>query len=81
MDLLNATADYDGQGQAAHRRYGTIKYPTVVECGSGTMTIISTRDSAHDFIVKFSPNMGVAVVAPLTKKMAAQSFAYHSNNY
>ena len=35
MDLLNATADYDGQGQAAHRRYGTIKYPTVVECGSG----------------------------------------------
>ena len=35
MDLLNATADYDGQGQAAHRQYGTIKYPTVVECGSG----------------------------------------------
>ena len=32
-----------------------------------------SRGSAHDFIVKFSPN----VVASLTGEMAAQSFAYH----
>ena len=37
------------------------------------MTLISARDSAHDFIVKF---MCVAVVASLTREMAAQSFAY-----
>ena len=43
------------------------------------MTLISTRDSAHDFIVKFSPSMGVAVVASLTCKMAARSFAYHAH--
>ena len=27
------------------------------------MTLISARDSAHDFIVKFSPSVCVAVVA------------------
>ena len=26
MDLLNATADHDRQGQAAHRRYRQIKH-------------------------------------------------------
>ena len=36
---------------------------------------ISARDSADDFIVKFSPNVDVAVVASLTGEMAAQSFA------
>jgi len=35
MDLLNATADYDRQGQAAYRWYNTVKYRTVVECASG----------------------------------------------
>ena len=40
------------------------------------MTFISTKDSAHYFIVKFSPSVGVAVVASLTREMAAQSFAY-----
>ena len=40
------------------------------------MALISTRDSAYDFIVKFSPSMCVAVVASLTGEMAAQSFAY-----
>ena len=34
--------------------------------------INSARDSAHDFIVKFSPSMCVAVVA----EVAARSFAY-----
>ena len=34
-------------------------------------------DSAHHFIVKFSPGMCVAVVASLTREMAARSFAYH----
>ena len=32
------------------------------------MTLISVRDSAHDFIVKFSPSMYVAVVPSLTGK-------------
>ena len=41
------------------------------------MTLISARDSAGDFVVKFSPRMCVAVVAYLTGEMAAQSFAYH----
>ena len=40
------------------------------------MTLISTRDSAHDFIVKFSPSVCVVVVASLTGEMAARSFAY-----
>ena len=46
------------------------------------MTLISARDSAHDFIVKFSPSMCVAVVASLTGEMAGaagQSFAYHAH--
>jgi len=30
------------------------------------MTLISARDSAHDFIVKFSPSVCVAVVASMT---------------
>ena len=34
MDLLNATADHDRQGQAAHRR-DTVKSRTVVEFTSG----------------------------------------------
>ena len=43
------------------------------------MTLISARDLAHDFIVKFSPSMGVAVVASLTCEMAVRSFAYHAH--
>ena len=35
------------------------------------MTLISTRDSAHDFVVKFSPSMCVAIVASFTGEMAA----------
>ena len=30
------------------------------------MILISARDSAHDFIVKFSPSMCVSVIASLT---------------
>ena len=41
------------------------------------MTLISTRDSACDFIVKFSPSVCVTVEASLTGEMAARSFAYH----
>ena len=41
------------------------------------MTLINARDSAHDFIVKFSPSVCVAVVASLNGEMAARSFAYH----
>ena len=40
------------------------------------MTLESARDSACDFIVNFSPNVCVAVVASLTGEMSAQSFAY-----
>ena len=43
------------------------------------MTLISARDSACDFIVKFSPSVCVAVVASLTGEMAAQSFAYRDH--
>ena len=43
------------------------------------MTLISARDSGHDFIVKFSPSMCVVVVVSLTGEIAAQSFAYHAN--
>ena len=43
------------------------------------MTLISVRDSAHDFIVKFSPRVCVAVVASLTREMAARSSAYHAH--
>ena len=43
------------------------------------MTLISARDSAHDFIVKFSPSMCVAVVAILTGEAAGQSFAYDAH--
>ena len=35
--------------------------------------------SAHDFTVKFSPSMCIAVVASLTGEMVAQSFAYHAH--
>ena len=41
------------------------------------MTLISARDSACHFILKFSPSVCVAIVASLTGEMAAQSFAYH----
>ena len=37
------------------------------------------RDSAHDFIVKLSPSMCVAVVASFTGEMAAQRFAYDAH--
>ena len=43
------------------------------------MTLISARDSARDFIMRFSPSMCVAVVASLTGEMAAQSFANHAH--
>ena len=43
------------------------------------MTLISARDSAHNFIVKFSPSVCVAVVASLAGEVAAQSFAYHAH--
>ena len=37
------------------------------------------KDSAHDFIVKFSTSVCVAVVAFLTGELAAGSFAYHAH--
>ena len=46
------------------------------------MTLIIARDSAHDFIVKFSPSdeaRACSVVASLTGEMATQSFAYHAH--
>ena len=43
------------------------------------MTLISARDSAHDFIVKFSPSVCVAVVASLTGEMAPRGFVYHAH--
>ena len=43
------------------------------------MTLISYEDSAHDFIVKFSPSVWVAVVASLTGEVAVRSFAHHAH--
>ena len=43
------------------------------------MTLISSKDSAHDFIVKFSPSVCVAVVASLTREVAIRSFAHHAH--
>ena len=43
------------------------------------MTLISARDPAHDFTVKFSPSVCVALVASLSGEMAARSFAYHAH--
>ena len=43
------------------------------------MTLISSEDSAHDFIVKFSLSVCVAVVASLTSEVAVRSFAYHAH--
>ena len=40
------------------------------------MTLISARDSARDFIVKFSLSVCVAVVTSLTGEMAARSVAF-----
>ena len=42
-------------------------------------TLISARNSAHDFSVKFSESMCVATVASLTDEMAARSIAYHAH--
>ena len=43
------------------------------------MTLISSKDSALDFVVKFSPSMCVAVVASLTSEVALRSFACHAH--
>ena len=39
------------------------------------MTLICARDSAHDFIVRFSLSVCVAAVASLTGEMPAQTFS------
>ena len=41
------------------------------------MTLISSEDSALDFVVKFSLSMCAAVVASFTSEMALRSFACH----
>ena len=43
------------------------------------MTLMSSKDSALDFIVKFSPSVCVAVVATLTREVAVRSFAYQAH--
>ena len=43
------------------------------------MTLISARDSVHDFIVKFSSKSVCSVVVSLAGEMAAQSLAYHAH--
>ena len=67
-----AIADHERQGQAAHE---WCKLRTVLEFASGkghaSSTFISTRDSAQNFSVKFSPTVCIAVVASLTGEMAA----------
>ena len=72
MDLLNATADHDRQGQAAHRWCHQITHSRVCRA-------MHNKDSAHDFIVKFSTSVCVAIVASLTGETAERSFAYHAH--
>ena len=43
------------------------------------LTFVSARDSAHNFSVKISPSMCIALEASLTGEMAAKSFAYHTH--
>ena len=43
------------------------------------MTLISSEDSALDFVVKFSPSVCVAVVASLTSEVAVRSFSYQAH--
>ena len=45
------------------------------------MILISVRDSAHDFSMKFSPSVCATVVASLTGEMAEQSFFYVHAQY
>ena len=74
-----ATADHDRQGQAVHRR---CKSHTVVAFTSGKgcakPTLISTRDSAHNFIVQFSPSVCVALVAFLDQRNGCTKFVVWS---
>ena len=57
----------------------THKSHTVVGFASGKGHDTSARDSAHDFIVEFSPIACVAVVASLIGEMAARIFAYRAH--
>ena len=41
--------------------------------------LISAKNSAHNFSVKFIQSMCVALVASLTKEMVARSIAYHAH--
>ena len=41
--------------------------------------LISVRNSAHNFSVKFSESVCVASVASLTEEIAARSIAYHAH--
>ena len=43
------------------------------------MTLMSSEDSAHDLVLKFSPSRCVAVVALLTREVAVRSFAYDAH--
>ena len=57
---------------------------TVIEFTSGKSMhnqsiLISARNSAHNFSVKFSESVCVASVASLTEEMAARSIAYHAH--
>ena len=73
--------DHDRQGQVAHRRYRQTTHSSWVHFrwGPCIITLVGSEDSAHDFIVKFSPSVCVAVVASLTREVAVQSFAYHAH--
>jgi len=64
----------------------TVKSRTVVEFASGNrkgpyiMTLISSEESTHDFIVKFSPSTCVAVVASLTRLNGHHKTAMHARS-
>ena len=77
-----ATADHGRQGRLLTD--STNPAATVCEFASGKAMhnqsiLISVRNSAHNFSVKFSESVCVASVASLTEQMAARSIVYHAH--
>ena len=70
VDACMATVDHDRQGQAAD---GTnhAQWLRALQVKTMHKTFLSTRGSAHDFSVKLISRVCVAVVAALTREMAA----------
>ena len=69
------TADHDRRAGCSQ----TVQITHSIQVSHAQSTLISTKNSAHNFGVKFRQSVCVALVASLTEEMAAQSFAYHAH--